>query len=423
LRRRAVVRLFLAGSSAALLSLDNGAAMADDPPPTISLSVRDTLDLWDNTTGGLRQGTALLNKLQLGGTFDASRSGVQGLSFHVQMLRLDGNSLSAKVGDIQTVDSIDTRPVTRLFESWVEQKFGDDDRSLAFRFGLMDLNADFDSIQTASLFTNSSQGIGADLARSGRNGPSIYPVSSLGLRISWLPNKKWTFRIAALDGVPGDPAHPGAFASVKLSASDGALVIGQVDYHLSDKAKIEAGAWRYSTLLPDVGDARRLRPDQGAYVSIEGPIPGLDKWSAWGRAGIANGNAQAVSGYFGAGLVGQGLIAARPEDRIGLAIARAAIGDPARRAFGLPAAETSIELSYQAKIHDTFALQPDLQYIVHPAAAANIPNALVLGLRLVVTAGYPKKAPANEATDPTVPPDGPQPTDDQTKPPAGSTSG
>jgi porin len=335
---------------------------------------------------------------------------------HVQLLRTDGNSLSAKVGDIQTADSIDTRPVTRLFESWIEQKIGGDDRSLAFRFGLMDLNADFDSIQTASLFTNSSQGIGADLARSGRNGPSIYPVSAAGLRISWLPNKTWTFRVAAFDGVPGDPSHPRAFASARLALGDGALVIAQVDYHLSDKAKIEAGAWRYSARLPD--SAGMPRPDEGTYVSIEGPVPGTNGLSAWGRIGVANGHAQLVSGYFGTGLVWQGLLDTRPEDRVGLAIARAMIGDDARRALGLHSAETSIELSYQLKIHETFALQPDMQYIVHPASVASVHNALVMGLRIVVTAGYPKKAPANEATDPTVPPDGPQPPDDQAPPPA-----
>jgi len=47
-----------------------------------------------------------------------------------------------------------------------------------------------------------------------------------------------------------------------------------------------------------------------------------------------------------------------------------------------------------------------------PSDAAHVRNALVFGMRLVLTAGYPKKAPATEATDPTVPPEGPAPTDD-----------
>lgn len=386
-------------------------ANAADVPPTLTLSLRDTADFWENVSGGKTTGTAVLNKLQLGGSLAGDRWGARGWTVHVQIFRTDGVSLSDKVGDIQTVDSIDARPVTRLFESWVEKKFGDDDRSLAFRLGLIDLNADYDSIQTSSLFVNSSQGIAADIARSGRNGPSIYPVSSFGLRVSFLPSKKWTFRLAAFDGVPGDPERPDQFVSIRLHESDGALLIGQADYHLSDKAKIEAGVWRYTALMRSLDQTGRGGA-QGAYISMEGPLPKIDKWSGWIRAGVDDGAVQQVGGYLGAGLVGQGIIRGRPEDRLGFAIARAFNSHAAKTLDNLRAAETSYEISYQLKVHDTFALQPDVQYVVHPSALAALHNALVVGLRVVVTAGYPKKAPATEATDPTVPPDGPQPGDE-----------
>lgn len=405
MKRRLLLGITLAAAAPSI-------ANAQEVPAVLSLSARDTLDLWANVSGGKRTGFTELNKLQLGGTLATDRLGLNGFSVHVQLFRTDGSSLSEKVGDIQTVDSIDARPVTRLFESWVEQKVGDDNRSFAVRVGLMDLNADYDSIQTSSLFVNSSQGIGADVARSGLNGPSIYPVSSLGVRISWLPNKRWTFRIAAFDGVPGDLDHPRAFVSAKLSSRDGALLIGQTDYHLSEKAKIEAGAWRYSTFLAAVSRKALTYPDQGAYISVEGPLPHLDKLSAWMRLGVADSRAQSVTTYLGAGLVAQDIVPGRPNDRLGLAVARAMIGEPARRAARLPSAETDFELSYQLKIQGTFAVQPDLQYVVHPASEPHIGNALVFGIRFVLTAGYPKKAPATEATDPTVPPDGPQPTDD-----------
>lgn len=389
------------------------AAHADTPPPPVAAAFRDTLDIWDNAGGGVRTGAVLLNRLQLSGTLAGDDLGLPGWSVHGQIFRTDGKSLSAKVGDVQTADSIDAMPVTRLFESWIEKKFGDDDRSLAFRAGLIDFNADFDSIQTASVFANSSQGIGADIARSGRNGPSIYPVSAAGLRISWLPSRTWTFRIAAFDGVPGDPARPRSFVSVKFDHGDGALAVGQIDYHLSDKAKIEAGVWRYSARVPDVDPSSgRRRHDQGAYASIEGPVTGSGKWSAWLRLGLANGSVQTVDSYLGCGIVGQGVISSRPDDRLGIAIARAGISDRAAIAARLPRAETSIEASYQVKLHNTFAVQPDVQYIVHPAGVAGARDALVLGLRFVVTAGYPRQAPAAEAADPTVPPDGPQPPPD-----------
>jgi porin len=58
-------------------------------------------------------------------------------------------------------------------------------------------------------------------------------------------------------------------------------------------------------------------------------------------------------------------------------------------------------------------VQPDLQYVHHPAAVARAPDALVVGLRLVFTAGYPARKPAARAADPNTPPDGPPDPDPQ----------
>jgi porin len=401
----------IAGAAAFLLAapVPVTAAPVSPPPPPWSLSARETLDLWDNVAGGVRTGPVLLNKIQVSGTVNGEPIGLPGLSVHAQVFRTDSASLSSRVGDIQTVTNIEAVPTYRLFEAWIEKRFGGEGAKFALRAGLMDLNSDFDSVQTSSLFINSSHGIGPDVARSGRNGPSIFPVSAAGVRASWLPSEKWTFRIAAFDGVPGDPDHPRAFVKIRLVAGDGALLIAQGDYHISDASRVEAGVWRYTVPIAANGLTRKA-PDQGAYASIEGPVPSLKGWSAWLRGGIANADAQIVSNYLGTGLVAQGLLSGRPDDRLGLAVARAGIG-PARFPLALHRAETTVELSYQYKVHDTFAMQPDVQYVHHPAGVARGRDALVLGLRIVVTAGYPRKAPAADATDPTVPPDGPQPPD------------
>ncbi|WP_066825340.1 carbohydrate porin [Sphingomonas mali] len=403
----------LEGLVAAGLALVAAPAVANDAPPTFSLSARNTLD--GLVVAGVRRDAVLLDKLQLSATIAGDDLGLAGVSVHGQIFRVDGASPSARIGDIQTVDNIDAAPVTRLFEAWVEKKFGNADRSLAVRAGLIDLNADFDSIQTAGLFLNSSHGIGADLSRSGVDGPSIYPVTATGLRMSWLPSKAWTVRVAAFDGVSGDPGHPNALVRERLVGSDGALLIAQVDYHLSDTAKVEAGSWHYTRARSDIGSSGMGR-GQGVYVSIEGPLPGAKKWSAWARAGVANGDAQVVDGYLGLGVVRTGTFKGRKDDRVGLAIARASIGEAARTAFNLPQAETSIEASYQWKMGTSFAVQPDVQYVRHPADLARAPSALVFGLRIVATAGFPKQAPADAASDPTVPADGPPGSDADTNP-------
>nr|WP_206240097.1 carbohydrate porin [Novosphingobium terrae] len=171
-----------------------------------------------------------LNRAQLAATLAGDRIGLPGLAVHAQIFNLAGSSLSERTKDIQTADAIDAVPMTRLFEFWIEKRFGSEERNVALRAGLVDVNADFDSIVTANWLVNSSHGIGADIARSGLNGPSIYPVSSLGIRASWTPNKHWTARVAVLDGVPGDPDRLRAFVVDRLAPRDGALTIGQIDY-------------------------------------------------------------------------------------------------------------------------------------------------------------------------------------------------
>lgn len=409
-KRPAIESWAIVAMTVAVLPGIGATPAAADPFPPVSLSIRETFDLWGNVAGGVRRGTVALNKLQLSGSLHGDDVGLEGVTAHVQVFRTDGRSLSSRVGDIQTMSNIEAVPTFRLFESWVEKKFGEGHRELGIRAGLLDLNASFDSIQAASLFINSSHGIGPDLSRSGLDGPSIFPVSALGIQLSWLPSTRWTFRVAAFDGVAGQPARPKAFVSVRLAPSDGALMIAQADYHMSDSAKIEVGAWRYSHAIQSVSPLIAGQPhDQGFYTSIEGGLPGLRGWSGWLRVGVADRRAQVVSSYLGAGVNVQGLVPRRPDDHLGIAIARAGIGAPASAAFGLSRAETTIEASYQYKVRDTLALQPDIQWVSHPAGVAGARSALVLGLRAILTFSYPRHPAAIDPGDPTVPPDVPQP--------------
>jgi porin len=377
------------------------------PDPDVTLSMRETADAWRNVEGGESVGWTSLNKLQVSGTWTANRLGEPGFRLHLQVFRTNGERLTSRVGDLQTVSNIEALSATRLFEAWAEQRVGKTGAGgLEVRAGLIDLNSDFDSIAPAGLFINSSHGIGPDLSKSGRNGPSIFPVSAAAVRLTWTPTPVWTVRGGLFDGVPGDPDHPKAFAAVRLGDGDGALAIGEADRKLGKDGQLSLGAWRYSAELPSL-DGDRRRRDGGVFAFVEGPLPELQGWDGWMRVGAANGDVQAVSRYFGAGVVRSHFLAARPGDRLGLAVSRAAVSSAARTLQGLRGAETTFEATYQLKIADWIAAQPDIQYVVHPSSRAGLSDALVMGVRLVVTAGYPKKAPATEQADPTVPPDAP----------------
>lgn len=371
-----------------------GQVRADDapapaaPPPALTFTVLEVVDLWRNTEGGVSVGGETESKLRVSATFDGSAIGDPGFEAHVQLFSTNGQSLSlARVGDLQTVSNIDAPTSVRLFDLWAQHSVG---RALTLRAGLMDLNLDFDNLWPAALFINSSHGIGPDISRSGRTGPSIFPASSLGLEAIWLARRGLTLKAAVFDGVPGDPDHPGAFLAVKLSARDGAMMIGQADLDLGGGAQASLGFWGYTAHFSQIDPVHPPGHGQGGvYGSIEGPLPLGKDWSGWLRGGFADPGADVVANYFGAGLTKNGLLPGREADQAGLSVARAGIGDPARRAFGLPDAETTVEATYRFVAGPHLSLQPDLQYVIRPAAAPHLRNALVIGLRVILLGQHP----------------------------------
>ncbi|MBW0006908.1 MAG: carbohydrate porin [Sphingomonas sp.] len=397
-------RRALVGLGAALLVSAGGPANAapTDGLPPLTIASRETFDVFDVPVG-IDPGAAILNKLQVSATLRGERVGLDGWLLHAQMFNFGGNSLSKHLGDLQTADNIEAVPVTRLFEAYLAKIWGTDQHSIAMRIGMMDLNSQFDSIDTASLMLNSSHGIGPDLSRSGRTGPSIYPVTAIGSSLTWVPSQKWTFRLGAYDGVSGSPTAPKAFLAERLKPSDGLLAIGQADWQMTKNSRLEAGVWGYTAAQP--GPARNAH-DRGVYASYEAPLALAPHLSFWLRGGLANGDAQPIAGYVGVGLVQEGTIRGRPDDRLGLAIAHAMMGDPAVDELGLPKSETSFELTYQVKVSHRFVIQPDVDYIHHPAGITREPDSLAIGLRFVLVAAYPTQTAANDPGDPTVPPDG-----------------
>ena len=393
-----VLLAVLAAGVSAAAHADTGNSL-----PPLAIAGRETFDVFA-VPAGVEPGTAILNKIQVSATIHGDTIGLPGWSVHAQVIRFDGQSLSRRLGDIQTADNIEAVPVTRLFEAYIARMWERGDQTVAVRFGLSDLNSQFDSIDPASLMLNSSHGIAPDLSRSGRTGPSIYPVTAVGSTITWVRSKAWTFRLGMFDGVAGSPARPKAFFAERLKPSDGLLVIGQADWQLTKNSRLEGGAWAY-TAAQD-GPAGRRAHDHGAYVSYEAPLGLLPHLNFWLRAGAANGQAQPIAGYIGGGIVQQGTFPGRPDDRLGLAIGHAITGSPAVAALGVHHAETSFELTYQVKVSRRFLVQPDIDYIRHPAGVAHAPDSVGFGLRFVYVSAYPFKMVASDPGDPTIPPDG-----------------
>ncbi len=125
--------------------------------------------------------------------------------------------------------------------------------------------------------------------------------------------------------------------------------------------------------------------------------------SGFMRVAAAPGDRNAVDFYLDAGLTFKGLVGSRPNDQTGLAVAYGNVSPQVAALYGnfvaatrmptpIPNYETTIELTYRMALAPNSALQPDLQYIVHPGGnvanprdpGAAIPNALVVGLRTIL---------------------------------------
>jgi porin len=379
-----------------------GAPPAPAAPPTavtvgpVSLTAVADLDSMTLVAGGVTPGSKLLAKAALSASYDGSSDGHDGLTALASLQFAGGGHISAdNVGDIQGIDNIEARSALRIYEVWVARQY--DNGKFGWKAGLTDLNADFDTQQVASLFLNSSDGTGAELGHSGINGPSIFPTTALALSGFARPSDSVVIRAGLFDGTAGTPYHPGVFA-VRLSGSDGALLIGQVEKTLNNGFRVVGGGWAYTALFGALhrfdaaGNPIPLQRERGLFGMVEGTLThagdnGERGLSAWVRLGLGDPVVERISGYLGAGIVYTGPLAKRPGDQIGLSINRAVVDQPN---LPLPTdaqrlAEAAFELTYKYNVNDWLAVQPDAQIVAHPNGDATIPTAFVVGVRFNIT--------------------------------------
>lgn len=354
-------------------------------------------DILSNTRGGIDTGTAWLDDGIL--TVEADVGALWGdeASMFAKFLYNNSTTFSdVYSGDAQVVSNIDAPHGMRIFELSYEQRWSD---RYSLRVGLYDLNSEFDANDTGGLFMNSSHGIGPDYAQSGLNGPSIFPISSLAARFNWQVNNDLLLRYAILDGVPGDPDDP-AKNTIDLSSDDGFLNALEADYAIPGGGRIVVGTWLYSAdfdlIEGTAPGGAPLRDDgnSGWYGFIDTPLPlgaGTVEVSGFVRYGIADDRFNIFGSYIGGGIVATGLIASRPEDQLGVAIARVSVGDPIRRVVeagggSIDDAETAIELTWSTQLTDWLRIQPNIQFVSNPGVDPALSDALVVGLQFELSA-------------------------------------
>jgi len=343
--------------------------------------------------GGIREEGSFRNLFTFDATFDTEAlAGLPGGSVFVQYLHVNaerGGSFDA--GDIQIFSNIENdRSLDVIFELWYEQLLFDE--RVRIKVGKIDANSEFQNVEAAGDFANSSAGFSPTIFVF----PS-YPDAATSVNIFVTPIRTDDIELtlgygfydgaAGVDGVRTGSRGPSTFFSDDLSNDWFHVAAATLAWkRLGEQAggRMSVGGWWHT------GDFDRF--DGGAddgtggfYLTVEQRIdaPDADVPDAglylFGQFGWADPRVSEIHQHLGGGLVARGWVPTRHADAAGLYISYVALSD--ERGAGFAEDETAIDLYYRLQVTPAVYLQPELQYIFNPSGAADVDDALVLGIR------------------------------------------
>jgi porin len=383
--------------------------------PALLLTASYEADAVANVRGGARRGSTYLDVTSVQLTFDLARiARWSGATAYLYALRTHGGMPTEIVGDLQGTSNLQAPPALRIEELWLQQNLLGNRLSLLV--GRYDLNSEFYRSQSGALFLNASFGIGPEIAQSGWNGPSTYPHTAFGVRMAVKPspNLVWRTLISRQhlpDGVPPTARGGALFASelAFLHRPGTAAVPRDRRFRIGRgmprpySAKLAVGGWYYSGRFPAIADT----VSDGTPVMIDGArgaylVGDLGIWrqhvlvpsdtasartlSVFTQLGLGDGRVWQTARYVGGGITMAGTLPGRTNDELGLAIASAQNGaDWVQSTPTAAPSEIAWELSYLAQLLGWLAVQPDVQYVIHPGATRALPRAVVLALRVELT--------------------------------------
>ena len=387
-----------------------------------------------NVAGGMRRGAVYEGRLDLGIDADLNRlMGWSGAKFHANMFHIHGDALSRQyIGNLMLVSGMEAFNHARLYELWIEQAFGD---RFSLRFGQLAADVEFFYSKYAEIFVQSTLGwpviTGVNLPA---GGPAP-PMSSVGIRAKAQLSDRVTLLLGMYDGNAagrgdGEAQHRNPHG-LNFRVTDPPLLLGELQYAYAlgpaRPGTLKLGAWVHADRFDDMrytaeglsladpagsGMPAQRRGNVGPYAVIEQMLVPADPKGETGVAAFARINAapadrNLISFYVDGGLNVSGFWRARPNDKFAIGAAYARISPAARGLdqdalrFGTPTAvrdyEAAIEVNYQAELRRGYTVQPVVQYLINPGGGAanpfaptagkRIPNATMIGLRIMAKLG------------------------------------
>ena len=384
-------RTVLIATAAALLASTADTAHAADGDGAWTHEIVYTADVIAPLSGGAAKAGRYLDNLDIivDGHLEQA-VGWRGATVHAYVLNNMGGRPNDVVGTLQGVDNIEVAGAKlRLYELWIEQSLAGGAASL--RAGLYDLNSEFYATEASDLLIAPPFGIGSELASTGPNGPSIFPLTSIAARLRVGGEAGGYAQAAVLSAKAGAFNEPD---DLQAGLDRGAILIGEAGH--VGRVRLAAGAWTYTERQGDLREVTAAGdPDRsaayGGYVLGEGRILGKDdgpRSSAFVRVGLSDGDTTPFTGGWQAGLRWDHVMPDRPDSAFSIGLHQARLSKKYRAnlrdAGAAPGkAESGIEVTYSDAI-GRLSVQPDLQIIRHPGGERKRLNAVVAGVRFTL---------------------------------------
>lgn len=384
-------RTILAATAAILSICAATTACAAEDDSAWTHEIVYTADIIGPVSGGPAKAGRYLDNLDIVVEGDLEKAvGWRGATVHAYVLNNLGGRPNDVAGTLQGVDNIEVAGAKlRLYELWIEQSLAGGVASL--RAGLYDLNSEFYTTEASDLLIAPPFGIGSELASTGPNGPSIFPLTSVAARLRVGGEAGGYAQAAVLSAKAGALNEPD---DLQAGLDRGAILIGEAGH--VGRVRVAAGVWIYTERQKDIRDLTSAgEPEHssayGGYVLGEGRIHGQDdgpRSSAFVRVGLSDGDTTPFTGGWQAGLRWDHVMPSRPDSAFSVGLHQGRLSKKYRAnirdAGVVPGkAESGIELTYSDTI-GRLGIQPDLQVIRHPGGERKRRNAVVAGVRFTL---------------------------------------
>lgn len=337
-------------------------------------------EFFTNAKGGksTNDATQYAGLFDLGMNFDLARWNPENSSsLYLLVQNTHGRGLTEDfIGDTQVISNIDSFDnVMQIGEYWWESHWADD--LITLRLGKQDLNNEFQRIDQAEFFIQSTFGLSPSTAF------PTYPHQAAGAVALIHLQESLTWKVGAWnafvnDGLWGfsdngsflavseleatyslfEASHPGTIAVGALYESDGQLngeaVAAVREYYIQGEQVL------YKRHPADDASNQGLAVFAGYYPRFPGEQP----------------IAKSIGDSAVAGLTYTGLLSNRQHDVVGLGIAWSELFQ------GGTNQESATELFYRAQWSSKLSLQPDLQYISSPSGIYR--DSLAIGMRMEI---------------------------------------